>query len=288
MTRVVSTPTGEGKSRQGNWIPVAFVVLTLVALSLPGVSQAAQRSSDAIHEPWTHLLQECVHATADGGSTSADYGCFARRRPALAAYLASLAGVERAHYNGWATEAQLAFLINAYNAATVELILTAWPDLESIRDLGSLLRSPWKKSFVTLLGETLSLDNIEHDMIREPGRFDEPRIHFAVNCASIGCPALRREAFSASALEDQLEAQTRQFLGDRSRNRLRDGRLEVSSLFKWYGGDFAQGWRGADSVPGFLALYAEALGLSAEQRAALLRGDVTIEFLAYDWALNGR
>ena len=168
----------------------------------------------------------------------------------------------------------------------MELILTAWPELESIRDLGSLLRSPWKKSFIPLLGETVSLDDIEHGMIREAGVYDEPRIHFAVNCASIGCPALRREAYTADALEAQLEAQTQQFLGDRSRNRLRGDTLEVTSLFKWYRDDFEQGWRGADSVEAFLARYAAALELDEDDRKRLLAGDLDIEHLEYDWSLN--
>ncbi len=238
------------------------------------------------HSPWTALLQTCVQLTADGHSTAVDYACFANNRNDLDRYLTSLSAVSQSSLESWSRDQQLAFLINAYNAWTVDLILSAWPDLESIRDLGSLLRSPWKKSFIPLLGDTVSLDDIEHGMIREPGRFDEPRIHFAVNCASIGCPALRREAYVAEALEEQLEDQTRRFLADPSRNRLDSDRLQVSSLFKWYGGDFASGWRGAESVEQFLARYADALQLGADQQQQLIRGDLDIEFLDYDWQLN--
>ena len=244
------------------------------------------RSAALDESTWDALLAACVAPTADGGSTVVDYDCFGARRNELGAYLAALGAVDRGAFAGWPESEQLAFLINAYNAWTVELILTAWPELESIRDLGSLLRSPWKKTFIPLLGETVSLDDIEHGIIREPGRFDEPRIHFAVNCASIGCPALRREAYRAERLEKQLEEQTRQFLGDRSRNRLRGDTLEVSSLFKWYRGDFESGWRGATSLRDFLALYAAALGLTEKEVAALRDGDLDIEHLDYDWRLN--
>lgn len=119
----------------------------------------------------------------------------------------------------------MAFLINAYNAATVALILTRYPELDSIKELGSLLRSPWKRRFVDLLGARRSLDDIEHELLREAPDFAEPRIHFAVNCASLGCPALRPEAYEAERLEAQLADQTRRFLRDRSRNRLADGSL---------------------------------------------------------------
>jgi hypothetical protein len=194
--------------------------------------------------------------------------------------------VDRASFAAWSRQQQLAFLINAYNAFTVALILSQWPELESIRDLGSVFRSPWKKSFIDLLGETVSLDDIEHGMIREPGRYDDPRIHFAVNCASVGCPALRREAYRGERLEEQLEDQTHSFLADRSRNRLAAGELQVSSIFKWYGEDFRSGWRDLDTLEAFLAHYGSALGLDEARRRALRRGAIDIDFLDYDWRLN--
>jgi hypothetical protein len=103
-------------------------------------------------------------------------------------------------------------LINAYNAYTVELILTKYPKLESIRDLGSLVTKPWGIKNIPLLGTTMTLDNIEHDTLRAKGRFDDPRVHFAVNCASIGCPMLREEAFVPERLEAQLEEQALRFM----------------------------------------------------------------------------
>jgi len=267
-----------------------YVVLALLSPWPAALAARESAETQAVPEDtlWTALLERCVHPTRDGGSTAVDYACFAQRRSELDRYLNSLSAIERATFDGWPRDARLAFLINAYNAFTVELILTAWPELDSIRDLGGLFTSPWDRSFVRLLGETVSLDDIEHGMIRRPGSFDEPRIHFAVNCASIGCPALRREAYLARTLESQLEDQTVQFLGDRSRNRLDDDHLEVSPLFRWYREDFEAGWRGVTSLRGFLGRYADALGLDDGQRARLIDDDLPVRFLDYDWSLNAR
>jgi hypothetical protein len=268
-------------------IIVRAILRPLVAVLL--CAGAASASTDEFnHADWEVLLKRCVATTANGGSTSVDYACFAQDRPALDAYLGRLSAVSEKSFESLSRDTRLAFLINAYNAWTVQLILGAYPEIESIRDLGSFLRSPWKKEFVALFGKTLSLDDIEHGMIREPGSYDDPRIHFAVNCASISCPALRREAYSGALLEEQLEDQTRQFLGDRSRNRLAKDRLEVTSLFKWYGDDFEQGWRGDASLPEFFARYASALALSDDDVSALKSGSLDITYLDYDWSLNSQ
>lgn len=256
------------------------------ALSAATLVAAAPAGEGFSHSEWSSLLEECVVSTADGHSTAVDYDCFDRRRETLDNYLDRLSGLSRADLLDMPQQAQLAFLINAYNAWTVDLILSDWPDLESIRDLGGLFSSPWKKSFIPLLGQQRSLDELEHEMIREPGRFDEPRIHFAVNCASIGCPALRREAYTGAQLEEQLAEQTRSFLADPSRNRLRNGELQLSPIFKWYRDDFEQGWRGAGTLGEFLARYSQSLGLSPAQTSQLRSGRMEIEFLEYDWQLN--
>jgi len=235
------------------------------------------------HGTWDGLLQRHVKPIQGGVATQVDYGGMARERVQLKGYLDALAAVPEADFRRWPRDERLAFLINAYNAGTVELVLTAWPKLDSIKDLGSLLGSPWKKRFIPLLGGTRSLDDIEHGMIRAKGAYDEPRIHFAVNCASVGCPALRAEAYTAARLDAQLADATRRFLADRTRNRFRDGRLEVSSLFTWYGKDF-------DAVGGlrvFLADQGEALGLTDGQRQSLRDGSLKLVFLDYDWRLNG-
>ncbi|HBO14415.1 MAG TPA: DUF547 domain-containing protein [Halieaceae bacterium] len=260
----------------------ALLAALLLAVTLPGAARAAPPD----HGPWTALLEAHVRPIDGGASTVVDYDGFARDRLALNRYLDSLSAVTRADFDRWNNAEQLAFLINAYNGYTIALVLSGWPDLESIKDLGGWLRTPWEKRFFRLLGERRSLDDVEHGLIRGSGRYDEPRIHFAVNCASIGCPALRREAYLGARLDAQLEDQARRFLGDDSRNRVTDDGVAVSPLFKWYREDFTGGWRRADSLGAFLALYADALGPRRVDPAALKAGDLPVKFLDYDWGLN--
>ena len=223
-----------------------------------------------------------------GQASQLRYAGMAADRPALQAYLASLSAVGETAFSGFSRAQQMAFLINAYNAFTVALVLTRYPALRSIKDLGSLLSNPWKPKWIPLLGQTLSLDDIEHGRLRARGRYDDPRIHFAVNCASIGCPMLREEAYAADRLDAQLAEQTRRFLADRTRNRWEAGRgrLLVSKIFDWYGEDFRLGHQGITSLPAFLAAHADLLADAQTDRTSIRGGQAPIAFLDYDWALN--
>ncbi|MDZ4252209.1 MAG: DUF547 domain-containing protein [Sulfuritalea sp.] len=243
---------------------------------------------DHTHAAWQGLLARHVKPFAGGHASTVDYAALNAERPALTSYLGGLTAVSEAEYAKWSKPQRLAFLINAYNAWTVELILTRYPDLESIKDLGSLFQSPWKKKFFSLLGRERNLDDIEHGLIRAPGAFDDPRIHAAVVCASIGCPMLRAEAFVAARLDAQLDDALRHFFADATRNRFdaASGRLLVSKIFDWYGKDFAQGHRGYDSLQTAFARHAEQLAAAPEARARLRKGDYRVEFLNYDWRLN--
>ncbi len=239
------------------------------------------------HGTWDGLLKAHVRALEEGRASQVDYAGLAAKRNELKDYLHRLGEVKVAEFDSWSSSEQLAFLLNAYNAWTVELILGKFPDLQSIKDLGNFIQSPWKKKFIPLLGEIRSLDDIEHGLIRGSDRYKDPRIHFAANCASIGCPALRAEAYRGIDLERQLTEATAFFLGDRSRNRLNGRVLEVSSIFKWYGDDFSKGWRSFSSLTGFFGGNAQALGLTEKEVQALATGEIKIEFLDYDWRLNG-
>lgn len=177
----------------------------LVALML--LSQTV-RAESFNHQLWDGLLQKHVSVLPGGGATQLDYGAVKSARGELSQYLEQLQSVPRVQFDAWSKSEQLAFLINAYNAWTVELILRNYPGVESIRDLGSWFASPWKQAFIPLLGKTVSLDDIEHGLIRGSRRYKEPRIHFAVNCASIGCPALQAQAYRGDALEQQLDRAT--------------------------------------------------------------------------------
>ncbi len=256
----------------------------IAALLLFVPASAYAQSYD--HAVWDSLLKRHVVAVRSGATTQVNYDGMARDRPALKAYLAATSKVSRPAFDRWSKPDQLAFLINVYNAATVELVLTGYPKIASIRDLGGFITTPWKKAFVPLLGKTQSLDDIEHGLIRGSDRYNDPRIHFAVNCASIGCPALARAAFRGATLDAQLETVTRSFLADRTRNRTEGNALMLSSIFKWYRGDFEKGWRGATTLPQFVARYGDSLGLTPPMRAQLIGGRMTIGFLDYDWRLN--
>ena len=258
------------------------LLLTLLILLLPDFACAA---FDHSHAQWDTLTKKHVVWLPAGHASQADYKGFKADRQALKGYLDSVSSVNPGDYDNWSRSQRLAFLINAYNAFTVELILTEYPNLKSIKDLGSLIRSPWKKKFFTLLGKEHSLDDIEQGMIRAPGSFDEARIHMAVNCASIGCPALRDEAFVADKLDAQLADSVLRFLSDRSRNRYnpQSGQLEVSKIFDWYGKDFAAR---AGSVEAWLAKYAEKLADDPKQQQLIGDKKAKLGFLDYDWTLN--
>lgn len=258
----------------------------VLLLLLSTVYSAVSMAQETLHQPWQTLLAQHVKPINNGHSSQVDYAGMKMDRAQLKAYLAALGSVDKNVFAQWSAPKQLAFLINAYNAWTVEFILTAYPDLASIKDLGSFFSSPWSKKFIPLLGETRSLDNIEHQLIRGDNKYGDPRIHFAVNCASIGCPALREEAYSADKLEQQLNEQTVRFLTDTSRNRFNDSSMELSAIFKWYGDDFTLGFRGSNSLPTFILLYHQALNLTPAQQALLKSENMDNNFLNYDWALN--
>jgi hypothetical protein len=251
-------------------------------------AQTPPNGFDHRHPAWHTLLQRHVVLAPDGNASTLRYAALQAQRGELKTYLDSLLAVAPTAYGAWSQAQQLAFLINAYNAFTVELILTRYPDLKSIKDLGNLLQSPWKKRFFRLLGQERSLDEVEHEMIRAPGVFDDPRIHVAVVCASIGCPMLRNEAFVAERLDAQLDDAMRRFLSDRSRNRFDagTGTLSVSKIFDWYRKDFERGHKGYDSLATLFARHADVLGATAQAQAEIRAGRYKLAYLDYDWALN--
>ena len=248
-------------------------------------SPTVEAAFDHSHAQWDALTKKHVVWLPGGHASQVDYSGFKADRQELKSYLEGLSAVTLSEYDGWTKPEKLAFLINAYNAYTVELILTEYPKVKSIKELGSLITSPWKKRFFSLLGKPRNLDDVEHGMIRAPGVFDEPRIHMAANCASIGCPALRSEAYDAGKLDAQLEDSVVRFLSDRSRNRFnpQKGKLEVSKIFDWYGKDF--GAR-SGSVEAWLAQYAPKLADEPKYQQTIRDKTARLEFLDYDWALN--
>lgn len=270
---------------------ILFLTLLLAVLPLTATAQ----SFDHDHKSWSTLLKKHLVLIDGGKASQMRYAGLAQDRAALKNYLDTLSKVSPKEFSGWTKAQQMAFLINAYNAWTAEKILTRYPNIKSIWDFGKVFGNPFKDKFFMLLGREFSLDMIEHETLRKPGVYNEPRLHFAVNCASVGCPMLREEPYVAERLEAQLEEQTRRFLADRSRNRYNatDNSLEVSEIFRWFSEDWTSGYRGFDnkgpamqSREQFFAKYAALLADQPAQQKLIADGKAAIRHLDYDWALN--
>jgi len=202
-----------------------------------------------------------------------DYAGFKNEEKELDRYLAIL---DKTNVGELSRSEQLALYINTYNAYTVKLILENHP-VDSIKDIGSRPKGPWKIRFCKIGGKTFTLDEIEHDMIRP--RFKDPRVHFAINCASKSCPPLISEPYEGSILDQQLDSNTRAFLSNPKENRLEGDTLYVSKIFKWFEDDFN------GDVVGFFMTHAEG---DLNDRLAAKRDKIRIKYLHYDWSLNGK
>ncbi|KAF0183827.1 MAG: hypothetical protein FD163_2021 [Hyphomonadaceae bacterium] len=243
-------------------------------------------AADFNHSGWDILLRQNVTLVRGGKASQVNYSGFAQNRNSLRAYLASTGAVTQTEFNSWSNPAQLAFLINVYNANTIELVLDGYPNIRSIRELGRFGQTPWQRQVVKIFGAMRTLDHVEHWLIRGSSRYNDPRIHFALNCAAVSCPALRPEAYVGSRLEAQLEDQTHKFLSDPTRNQLYGNELKVSSIFRWYRGDFQNGNRGFRSLNDFFIHYAADLNLDPQSVARLRNGQIRIVYLPYNWDLN--
>lgn len=210
------------------------------------------------HSQWDQLLKKYV---ASNGLV--DYKGFLKERSKLQSYLQMLS--QNPPQESWNTAELLAYYINTYNAYTVELILENYP-VESIKNI----KGPWTKGIVPIGDNTLSLGGIENGILR---KMDEPRIHFAINCASFSCPNLLNEAYSASKIEAQLEKATNAFING-NKNELSQTNPKLSHIFKWYKKDFKV--NGEKDLIAYINKYAKTK----------INPDATIDFLEYNWSLN--
>lgn len=273
---------------------VLSVSLFILCLLVPSLAAA---DFDHQYDEYDRLLKEVVEVSDNKKQTRVDYQRLSINKTRLSQILNTYSAVSKSHYDTWAPEQQLSFLINAYNGFTLQLIVDNWSKftlgkVESIRDLGNLFTTPWQKSFFDLFGKKHNLDDIEHEMVRK--WFKEPRIHAALVCAAVSCPPLRDEAFVATQLSEQLESQMQLFLADNSRNEIvfyaHKGSASLSSIFKWYQSDFEKGHGEFSSLYDVLNHYSEALvqdDSNAEaQRTLIQSADYPILFKDYDWRLN--
>lgn len=267
-----------------SWIVVAFLVMAPVlgkgAAAISGffgppsavLAEAYSVSGDGPtfdHSTFDELLKR--HVSADGW---VDYVGLKKDAKALDRYIAALA---RVSVDALDRNEKLCLLINGYNAFTLRLILDYYP-IDSIKDIPASKR--WKHKRWRVGAHTWSLDQIEHEQIRP--EFREPRVHFALVCAAVGCPKLRNEAYRADRIEAQLDDQTRYLHSHDRWFRFDAGQnvLHLTKLYKWYGGDFEQA---GGKVMDFAARYAPQL------RKALDAGQKPrIQWLDYDWKLNDK
>ena len=217
------------------------------------------------HETWNELLAKNVDSVGH-----VNYQGFIDEKEKFHTYLCALE--QEAPKDDWTEDEKLAYWINAYNAYTVELIIDNYP-VESIKDLGGSLfkiNTSWDIKFIHIEGEEYDLNNIEHGIIRKD--FSEPRIHFAVNCASVSCPKLRNEAYVGSKLDAQLDDQIRSFLNDPTKNLIGTETAKLSKIFKWFTGDFTNSM----SIEAYINQYTDVK----------ITDDTEIDYFDYDWNLN--
>lgn len=220
------------------------------------------------HQIWDEQLHQYVN---DQGEV--DYANWVKDSSRLNEYL-HLLEQNAPNSRHWTSQQRLAYWINAYNAYTIQIVLRHYP-VNSIKDIATGLNIPfvstvWDIKFIHIAGKDLDLNNLEHSVLRK--QFDEPRIHFAIVCASKSCPYLRNEAYDDAIIEQQLDDQARRFINDGLRNIVTSKSVQLSKIFKWYGGDFTK----KTGLTEYLNKYSNVQ----------ISNDATIEYLEYDWSLN--
>ncbi len=254
---------------------VLFLMILAFGYCAPGAPEPASGQNtgtgappEQLHQPFDILLQLYVK------NNRFDYAAIHKNQEDLQRLRAYVQTLEKQDPSGWERAHALAYWINLYNAATLMLVLDHYP-VKSIKDIGGLFSSPWKKEVVTVNGQKRSLDEIENAIIRK--QFQDARIHFALNCASLGCPPLASRAYTGDQLEAQLEAATARVLNDTNWVRITPKALQLSRIFDWYEEDFV---KAAGSVREFIARYRR------DDRDKIWDKNRKIEYLDYNWQLN--
>lgn len=209
------------------------------------------------HEKWSALLQKNVNTNGD-----VNYKAFLQDKATLEEYLTLLQ--KNSPAKNWSKNQKLAYYINLYNAGTVKLIVDNYPT-KSIKDI----KSPWDKDVVAIGDKMYSLGYIEHKVLR---KMNEPRIHFAINCASYSCPKLVNKAFLANTMDAQLETAAKDFISDKKRNKISANDIQLSEIFKWFKSDFTE----STSLIGFINKYA----------TVKIAEDARVKYIDYNWSLN--
>ena len=214
------------------------------------------------HSAWNALLQKYV---SDAGNVN--YAGIKSNKAALDKYLNTL---KNAHpTDSWSKNEKMAYWINAYNAFTIALIIDHYPT-SSINNIKKDGKKPWDIPFIKIGSKTYTLNNIEHDILRK--KYPDPRIHFAVNCASFSCPPLMNSAFTSSNLNAKMDLLAKKFINDKSRNKISAQNPQVSQIFTWFKDDFTK----KGSLIAFLNQYS----------TTKIAANAKISYLDYNWNLN--
>ncbi len=282
-----------------SWFSGVLIALIVGAFSgwvpglPPGRGASAGQEEGARYADYARALKDYV--SSEG---LVDYKGLKANPGDLDRFVKSLDTTSRGDFDGWGVPEQIAFLVNAYNAFTLLVVIDhypiqptfparlTYPD-NSIRQI----RGVWTSIRFDLMGSKVTLDHIENDMLR--AHYDEPRIHMALVCASMGCPPLRDVPYLGSRLDEQLGDQSREFLSDPKKFRVDRAkeRVELSPIFKWFGKDFEKRYGGLQKAGDFSASEHAVLGfimqyVGASERAYLAKGRFSIVYLDYDWSLN--
>lgn len=272
------------------YVTVGF---NLIWLLFSTIVLAAESAENFSYKNYASVLE--AHVDEKG---KVNYSKLKKNSSGLEAFLNNLKALGPGHYQEWRGEKKIAFWINAYNALTLKVIIDHYPIKSSFfRSLSypknSIRQIPgvWDKIAFSVMGEELTLDQIEHQILRK--EFQEPRIHMALVCAANSCPLLRREPYEGSKLYEQLENQTEKFLSDPKNFAVdkTNHQVYLSSIFKWFGEDFAKVYK---AEKGFrrlnqkerAVLHFISQHLPEEDQKFLHEGSYRIKYLKYDWTLN--
>ena len=241
------------------------IIMKLILLLLLSFNVLA---FDQTHFEWDKILKK--YTVQEGNQVLFNYQELKKTPAEFEGYLRTLSNLKRVEFKSFSKKEKLAFWINVYNAFTVKLIIDNYP-VKSIKDIGGWFGSPWKIKFLEIFNKKISLDTVEHGIIRKD--FNEARIHFAVNCASFGCPSLLPEAFTGKGLELQLDKAAKNFLTNTAKNKYVESSktIYMSKIFKWYGDDFKSQY---GSYKKFASKY------------ITFPTNAQVDWLDYDWNLN--
>jgi hypothetical protein len=272
-----------------------FSMLSVLLMGTPGCSNAkgigqgsAQSQGELLasaktldYTDYATILKQYVNA--DG---LVDYARLKANRQILDRFVGQLGAVQPQTYQSWSSNDKLAFLLNAYNALTLKAIIDHYP-VKSIKDIPGV----WSRTEYQVAGQSVTLDGIEHQTIRK--QFKEPRIHMAVNCASLGCPLLANQPYQGSTLDAQLQKQVQRTLADPRHFRIDRAKNKVylSSVFNWFGEDWEKTAAPTSPIPGLNRRETAFINfirpqINPEDQQYLQRGKFHISYIDWDWSLN--